>query len=163
MEDIALATDFENDKNDDVDRVYLMTVHLSKGLEFPVVYIVGLEEDLFPSALSLNSRSELEEERRLFYVALTRAKEKALITYTLSRYRWGKLVDAEPSRFIEEMDKKFLDFTIPTSDYVFKPILDKGIFGGLELQKLKIFPQKVYLKLIQCQVKNNWENLKNKF
>ena len=147
LEDIALATDFENDKNDDVDRVYLMTVHLSKGLEFPVVYIVGLEEDLFPSALSLNSRSDLEEERRLFYVALTRAKEKALITYTLSRYRWGKLVDAEPSRFIEEMDKKFLDFTIPTSDYVFKPILDKGIFGGFGTPKNKNIPSKGVFKV----------------
>jgi len=147
LEDIALATDFENDKNDDVDRVYLMTVHLSKGLEFPVVYIVGLEEDLFPSALSLNSRSELEEERRLFYVALTRAKEKALITFTLSRYRWGKLVDAEPSRFIDEMDKKFLDFTIPTSDYVFKPILDKGIFGGFGSPKTKNIPSKGVFKV----------------
>jgi DNA helicase-2/ATP-dependent DNA helicase PcrA len=147
MEDIALATDFDNDKNDDVDRVYLMTVHLSKGLEFPIVYIVGLEEDLFPSALSLNTRSELEEERRLFYVALTRAKEKAVITYTLSRYRWGKLVDAEPSRFIEEMDKKCLDFTIPTSDYVFKPILDKGIFGGFGSPKTKNIPSKAESKV----------------
>ncbi|MBB13216.1 MAG: ATP-dependent DNA helicase [Flavobacteriaceae bacterium] len=146
MEDIALATDFDNDKNDDVDRVYLMTVHLSKGLEFPIVYIVGLEEDLFPSALSLNTRSELEEERRLFYVALTRAKEKAVITYTLSRYRWGKLVDAEPSRFIEEMDKKCLDFKIPTSDYVFKPILDKGIFGGFGSPKTKNIPSKAESK-----------------
>ena len=147
MEDIALATDFDNDKNDDVDCVYLMTVHLSKGLEFPIVYIVGLEEDLFPSALSLNTRSELEEERRLFYVALTRAKEKAVITYTLSRYRWGKLVDAEPSRFIEEMDKKCLDFTIPTSDYVFKPILDKGIFGGFGSPKTKNIPSKAGSKV----------------
>ena len=147
LEDIALATDFDNNKNDDVDCVYLMTVHLSKGLEFPIVYIVGLEEDLFPSALSLNTRSELEEERRLFYVALTRAMEKAVITYTLSRYRWGKLVDAEPSRFIEEMDKKYLDFTIPLSDYVFKPILDKGIFGGFESPKTKNIPLKGRLKV----------------
>ncbi len=142
LEDIALATDFDNNKNDDIDCVYLMTVHLSKGLEFPIVYIVGLEEDLFPSALSLNTRNELEEERRLFYVALTRAMEKAVITYTLSRYRWGKLVDAEPSRFIEEMDKKYLDFTVPISDYVFKPILDKEIFGGFESPKTKNIPLK---------------------
>ena len=147
LEDIALATDFDNNKNEDVDCVYLMTVHLSKGLEFPIVYIVGLEEDLFPSALSLNTRSELEEERRLFYVALTRAMEKAVITYTLSRYRWGKLVDAEPSRFIEEMDKKYLDFTIPLSDYVFKPILDKGIFGGFESPKTKNIPLKGGVKV----------------
>ena len=112
-----------------MDCVYLMTIHLSKGLEFPVVFIVGLEEDLFPSALSLNTRSELEEERRLFYVALTRAEQKAVLTYTLSRYRWGKLVDAEPSRFIEEIDEQYLDYVIPKDDYVFKPMIDKGIFG----------------------------------
>jgi DNA helicase-2/ATP-dependent DNA helicase PcrA len=114
-----------------------MTVHLSKGLEFPIVYIVGLEEDLFPSALSLNTRNELEEERRLFYVALTRAEEKAFITYALTRYRWGKLVDAEPSRFIDEMDENCLDYITPKDDYVFKPILDKGIFGGVTTFKDK--------------------------
>ena len=131
LEDIALATDFDNDNNNDIDRVSLMTVHLSKGLEFPIVYIVGLEEDLFPSALSLNTRNELEEERRLFYVALTRAEEKAFISYALTRYRWGKLVDGEPSRFIDEMDENFLDYVVPKDGYVFKPILDKGIFGGV--------------------------------
>ena len=135
LEDVALATDFDNEKEADVDFVYLMTIHLSKGLEFPVVFIVGLEEDLFPSALSLNTRSELEEERRLFYVALTRAKQKAVLTYTLSRYRWGKLVDAEPSRFIEEMDEKYLDHVIRKDDYVFKPMIDKGIFGGFNAPK----------------------------
>jgi DNA helicase-2/ATP-dependent DNA helicase PcrA len=137
LEDIALATDFDNEKEGDVDCVYLMTIHLSKGLEFPVVFIVGLEEDLFPSALSLNSRSELEEERRLFYVALTRAEQKAIITYTLSRYRWGKLVDAEPSRFIEEMDDKYLDYIIPKDEYVFKPMIDKGIFNGFDIPQKK--------------------------
>tara|TARA_B100001059_G_scaffold232535_1_gene270566 strand:+ start:5768 stop:8104 length:2337 start_codon:yes stop_codon:yes gene_type:complete len=135
LEDVALATDFDNEKEVYVDCVYLMTIHLSKGLEFPVVFIVGLEEDLFPSALSLNTRSELEEERRLFYVALTRAEQKAVLTYTLSRYRWGKLVDAEPSRFIEEMDEQYLDYVIPKDDYVFKPMIDKGIFGGFNPPK----------------------------
>ena len=99
LEDVALATDFDTD-TEDIDRVSLMTVHMAKGLEFPFVYIVGLEEDLFPSAMSMNTRSELEEERRLFYVALTRAEKQAYITYTQNRYRWGKLIDAEPSRFI---------------------------------------------------------------
>ena len=135
LEDVALATDFDNEKEGDPDCVYLMTIHLSKGLEFPVVFIVGLEEDLFPSALSLNTRSELEEERRLFYVALTRAEQKAIMTYTLSRYRWGKLVDAEPSRFIEEMDDQYLEYVIPKDDYVFKPMIDKGIFGGFDPPK----------------------------
>ena len=132
LEDVALATDFDNEKESDLDCVYLMTIHLSKGLEFPVVFIVGLEEDLFPSAMSLSTRSELEEERRLFYVALTRAEQKAVLTYTLSRYRWGKLVDAEPSRFIEEIDEQYLDHIIPKDDYVFKPMIDRGIFEGFE-------------------------------
>ena len=132
LEDVALATDFDNEKESDLDCVYLMTIHLSKGLEFPVVFIVGLEEDLFPSAMSLSSRSELEEERRLFYVAMTRAEQKAVLTYTLSRYRWGKLVDAEPSRFIEEIDDQYLDHIIPKNDYVFKPMIDKGIFEGFD-------------------------------
>ena len=132
LEDVALATDFDNEKESDQDFVYLMTIHLSKGLEFPVVFIVGLEEDLFPSAMSLSSRSELEEERRLFYVGMTRAEQKAVLTYTLSRYRWGKLVDAEPSRFIEEIDDQYLDHIIPKDDYVFKPMIDKGIFEGFD-------------------------------
>ena len=99
LEDVSLATDLDKDVGDE-DRVALMTIHMAKGLEFPVVYVVGMEEDLFPSAMSMNTRSELEEERRLFYVALTRAEKKAYLTYAQTRYRWGKLVDAEPSRFI---------------------------------------------------------------
>ena len=129
IEDVALATDFDNEKDPNADQVSLMTVHLAKGLEFPVVFVVGLEEDLFPSAMSMNTRSELEEERRLFYVALTRAEENAIITYTKNRYRWGKLIDAEPSRFIEEMNSKYLEFDIPKDDYIFKPLFNKGIFG----------------------------------
>ena len=76
-----------------------MTVHLAKGLEFPHVFIVGMEDDLFPSAMNMNSRSELEEERRLFYVALTRAKKQATLTYTQCRYRWGKLNDVSQVDF----------------------------------------------------------------
>lgn len=135
LEDVALATDFDNEKQSDSDSVYLMTIHLSKGLEFPVVFIVGLEEDLFPSALSLNTRSELEEERRLFYVAMTRAEQRVVLTYTLSRYRWGKLVDAEPSRFIKEIDDHYIENHITKDEYVFKPMIDKGIFGGFDLPK----------------------------
>ncbi|MCL4159710.1 UNVERIFIED_CONTAM: hypothetical protein GTU68_021689, partial [Idotea baltica] len=108
LEDVALATDLDADKGDS-NHVALMTIHLAKGLEFPTVFVVGLEEDLFPSAMSMNTRSELEEERRLFYVALTRAEKQAYLTYALSRYRWGKLVDSEPSRFIEEIDEQYLD------------------------------------------------------
>ncbi len=129
LEDVALATDLDNDKGDS-DRVALMTVHMAKGLEFPYVYIVGLEEDLFPSAMSMNTRSELEEERRLFYVALTRAEKQAFITYTQNRYRWGKLIDAEPSRFIEEIDEAFVEDLTPASTYTFKPFVSPDIFGS---------------------------------
>ena len=136
LEDVALATDMDRDM-DGEDRVALMTIHLAKGLEFPVVYIVGLEEDLFPSAMSMNTRSELEEERRLFYVALTRAEQKAYLTYAQTRYRWGKLVDAEPSRFIEEIDEKYLEHTVPLTGYRYKSIIDKDIFGELDTSKLR--------------------------
>ena len=130
LEDVALATDLDQDDDPSIDRVALMTIHLAKGLEFPYVYIVGLEEDLFPSAMSLNTRAELEEERRLFYVALTRAEERAFLSYTLSRYRWGKLIDAEPSRFIEEIDPQYLNRIVPEDRYQFKPFMNTSIFEG---------------------------------
>lgn len=136
LEDVALATDMDKDSGDE-DRVALMTIHLAKGLEFPYVYIVGMEEDLFPSGMSMNTRSELEEERRLFYVALTRAEKQAYLTYTQSRYRWGKLVDAEPSRFIEEIDQKYLEFMIPQDDYKYKPLIDTDIFGEVDKSKFR--------------------------
>ena len=107
LQNVALATD-QDQESDDKNKVSLMTIHLAKGLEFPYVYIVGLEENLFPSAMNLNSRTELEEERRLFYVALTRAEKKIFLSYVLSRYRWGKLVDSEKSRFIDEIKEEFL-------------------------------------------------------
>jgi DNA helicase-2/ATP-dependent DNA helicase PcrA len=137
MEDVALATDLDNDKGDS-DRVALMTVHLAKGLEFPYVYIVGMEEDLFPSGMNMNSRSELEEERRLFYVALTRAEKQAYLTYTQSRYRWGKLIDAEPSRFIEEIDESFLEYLTPITENRYKPLLDADIFDEVDHSKLRL-------------------------
>jgi DNA helicase-2/ATP-dependent DNA helicase PcrA len=140
LEDVALATDLDKDDDPNSDRVALMTIHLAKGLEFPYVYIVGLEEDLFPSALSLNTRSELEEERRLFYVALTRAKERAFLSYTLSRYRWGKLIDAEPSRFIEEIDPQCINKIIPNDNYQFKPLMDTSIFGDQMKVKRNLKP-----------------------
>ena len=141
LEDVALATDADKEDDPNSDRVSLMTIHLAKGLEFPFVYIVGLEEDLFPSAMSLNTRSELEEERRLFYVALTRAEERAFLSYTLSRYRWGKLIDAEPSRFIEEIDPQYVNHIKPKDDYSFKPLINTSIFGDPSTEKRSI-PQK---------------------
>ena len=137
LEDVALATDLDKETNDE-DKVALMTVHLAKGLEFPYVFIVGMEEDLFPSGMSMNTRSELEEERRLFYVAVTRAEKQAYLTYTQSRYRWGKLIDAEPSRFIEEIDEKYIDYLTPISENRYKPLLDVDIFDEVDRSKLRL-------------------------
>jgi len=125
---VSLSTDFDLD-NQIEESVSLMTLHLSKGLEFKHVFIVGLEEDLFPSALSYNTRSELEEERRLFYVGITRAKENLYLSYANSRYRWGKLIYCEESRFINEIDKQYVsltkqnDFTPTTLHNVKKKII----------------------------------------
>lgn len=137
LEDVALATDLDNEKGDD-DRVALMTIHLAKGLEFPYVYIVGLEEDLFPSGMSMNTRAELEEERRLFYVALTRAEKQAYLTYAQTRYRWGKLIDAEPSRFIEELDEQYLEYLTPITENRYKPLIDADIFDEVDKSKLRM-------------------------
>jgi DNA helicase II / ATP-dependent DNA helicase PcrA len=138
LEDVALATDLDKDTGDD-DRVALMTIHLAKGLEFPYVFVVGMEEDLFPSAMSMNTRSELEEERRLFYVALTRAEHQAYLTYAQSRYRWGKLTDSEPSRFIEEIKDEYLEYINPMDNgYRYKPSIDIDIFGDIDKSKLRL-------------------------
>ena len=112
LENIALSADTQ-ENDEEGDKVSLMTIHLSKGLEFPIVYIVGLEEGLFPSFMSSNSREELEEERRLFYVALTRAEKQAFFSYAVSRFQWGKITDSEPSRFLSEVDTDYLDFINP--------------------------------------------------
>jgi DNA helicase-2/ATP-dependent DNA helicase PcrA len=113
LQDIALLTDADSEDKEDLNKVSLMTIHAAKGLEFPYVYIVGMEENLFPSQMALNSRADLEEERRLFYVALTRAEKEVQISYAASRYRWGNLIYCEPSRFIEEIDQQFLEYDAP--------------------------------------------------
>lgn len=122
MQDIALYTDADDKKKEASDSVTLMTIHASKGLEFPYVFIVGMEENLFPSLLALNSRTELEEERRLFYVALTRGEKKVFLSYSESRYKWGKLQFSEPSRFLSELDPKFIDDQ--TADMLLSPALN---------------------------------------
>ena len=109
MQDVALLTNDDNDKNPNADTVSLMTIHSAKGLEFDNVHVVGLEENLFPSQMSLSSRTDLEEERRLFYVATTRAGKKLSLSYATSRYRWGTLTSCEPSRFLDEIDAKYLE------------------------------------------------------
>jgi len=109
LQQITLLTDADQGTDENSDVVKLMTIHAAKGLEFQVVFTVGLEETLFPSGMSINTREELEEERRLFYVAITRAKARLWLTYANSRYRFGNLVQNEPSRFLEEMPEKFID------------------------------------------------------
>ena len=130
MENIALSSDTQNDKDDDTNKVSLMTIHLSKGLEFPVVHLVGLEENLFPSFMSSSTREELEEERRLFYVALTRAEKEVFFTYAVSRFQWGKITDAEPSRFLSEIDSKYLELINPLNELKFinRSGIDSNIF-----------------------------------
>lgn len=103
LQEIALLTDNDRDK-DQSDYVTLMSIHSSKGLEFKYVFVVGMEEDLFPSQMMMQSREDLEEERRLFYVASTRAMERLYLTYAITRYRYGRLLNCEPSRFLEEVD-----------------------------------------------------------
>lgn len=110
MQDIALLTDADEKDKDNLEKVSMMTIHQAKGLEYPYVSIVGLEENLFPSVHSIGSRVDLEEERRLFYVALTRAEKRVVLSYAESRFRWGTLSFCEPSRFVDEIEEKFLDF-----------------------------------------------------
>ncbi|MBO6200894.1 MAG: UvrD-helicase domain-containing protein [Chryseobacterium sp.] len=130
MENIALSSDTQNDKDDDTNKVSLMTIHLSKGLEFPIVHLVGLEENLFPSFMSSSTREELEEERRLFYVALTRAEKEVFFTYAVSRFQWGKITDAEPSRFLSEIDSKYIELINPLNELKFinRSGIDSNIF-----------------------------------
>ena len=140
LEDVSLATDSDKEIGDE-DRVALMTIHLAKGLEFPYVYVVGMEEDPFPLAKSIQSREELEEERRLFYVALTRAEKQAYLTYAENRYRWGQLSPSEPSRFIEEIEEKYLSYLTPTlsnPNYRYKPLVNRDIFGEVDKSKLRL-------------------------
>ena len=155
LQDIALATDQDNETNDQ-NKVSLMTIHLAKGLEFPYVYIVGLEENLFPSAMNLNSRTELEEERRLFYVALTRAEKKIYLSYVLSRYRWGKPVDSEKSRFIDEINDKFLEKNVVQKSII-KNFSQKTQFNkiGVRYKKPESRPAKNFVKLKSSSVKSN--------
>ncbi len=142
LEDVSLATDLDNDKNTR-DSISLMTIHLAKGLEFPYVYIVGMEENLFPSAMNMDTRAALEEERRLFYVALTRAQHQVFLSYAETRYRWGRLTDAEPSRFIGEIDSFYLEYLNPPAAYTFNPVLNPEIFENRKTtQRPSFFPKK---------------------
>ena len=111
MTDVALLTNQDNEKEEDLNKVTLMTVHAAKGLEFPYVFIVGLEQNLFPSMMSGDSQENLEEERRLFYVAITRAEKRLFLSFATNRFKWGQFIDCEPSRFLSELDSKYLEKT----------------------------------------------------
>ena len=133
MQEITLLTNVDKEDDKDGDKVSLMTVHAAKGLEFKYVYIVGLEENLFPSQLSISSRSDLEEERRLFYVAITRAEKQAILSFATMRYRFGNITYCEPSRFINEIDDKYLDYP---KENIQKKFSDDS-FGGYRTNYLK--------------------------
>ena len=133
MQEITLLTNVDKEDDKDGDKVSLMTVHAAKGLEFKYVYIVGLEENLFPSQLSISSRSDLEEERRLFYVAITRAEKQAILSFATMRYRFGNITYCEPSRFINEIDDKYLDYP---KENIQKKFSDDS-FGGFRTNYLK--------------------------
>jgi DNA helicase-2/ATP-dependent DNA helicase PcrA len=138
LQTVTLSTDLDHKEEGDDTSVTLMTVHMAKGLEFPIVYIAGLEEGLFPSAMNMNTREDLEEERRLFYVALTRAEKKAYLLHTQMRFRWGKLTDCEPSRFLIELDESFLDVQTPLKPEPRKNLfVDEDIFGEPSSNKIR--------------------------
>ena len=116
LQSAMLITDMDQGNEEDNNKVTLMTVHASKGLEYNHVFIVGLEENLFPSMMSLDGKDGIEEERRLFYVAITRAKKTATLSFSQTRFRWGKTEFCTPSRFISEIDPKYLDIDFPLDD-----------------------------------------------
>ncbi|HAN18405.1 MAG: ATP-dependent DNA helicase [Bacteroidetes bacterium GWC2_33_15] len=129
MENVALLTNQDNEKDDDFNKVTIMTIHSAKGLEFKHVFLVGLEEDLFPSSMSSGTQKELEEERRLCYVALTRAEETAVISFAKERYKWGVPSSCRPSRFIKEIDEQFLELPDSFLETPF-PLITKNDLPG---------------------------------
>ena len=151
LEDVALYS--ETDKNIESNKVSLMTIHMAKGLEFPIVYVVGLEENLFPSIMSINSREEIEEERRLFYVAMTRAEKKLILSYCNQRFKWGNIVESEPSRFLSEIDNKF---TINNNIQRETPSIDNKL---LRIKKIRTKPTLSNLKKIKKDISNGIINI----
>ena len=151
LEDVALYS--ETDKNIESNKVSLMTIHMAKGLEFPIVYVVGLEENLFPSIMSINSREEIEEERRLFYVAMTRAEKKLILSYCNQRFKWGNIVQSEPSRFLSEIDNKF---TINNNIQKETPSIDNKL---LRIKKIRTKPTLSNLKKIKKDISNSIINI----
>jgi len=137
LQQITLLTDADNEDEENSDVVKLMTIHASKGLEFPCVFVVGMEENIFPSSMSMYDREDLEEERRLFYVAVTRAKEKVWISYANNRYRFGSLVQNDPSRFLDELPTDLVDANL-TSKPKQRTIFNKSSDQRNEIQQKKM-------------------------
>jgi len=144
LQEIALLTDNDDDKKNKEEAVTLMTIHSAKGLEFKYVFIVGMEEDLFPSQMMLSSRADLEEERRLFYVAMTRAEKRVYLSYALNRYRFGRLKNCEPSRFIDEVDPQFIrvNRTLSSKEPVASNNYAKNLVSGIDQQRKRNFVKK---------------------
>lgn len=137
LQEVSLVTGQDEDKDKDPEKVTLMTIHMAKGLEFKYVYIVGLEEDLFPSQMMLSSRADLEEERRLFYVAITRAEKKLFLSYALTRYRFGRLKNCEPSRFLDDIDQRFLKVSNRIAGYESSPATQAGGYAKSFISGIK--------------------------
>jgi len=180
---VSLLTDADNDDDEDKDKVSLMTVHAAKGLEFDYIFIAGMEEGLFPSGMLTGRNEEIEEERRLFYVALTRAKKRVTISYAKNRYRWGKPVQCSPSRFIFEIDPKYIDFKsteVKSADSLFSndietrstdstrrhpdPIVQSQVRNALIMQKRRLLDMNTARQRTQAPasypVTNHQGNLK---
>lgn len=137
MENVALLTNQDNEKSEDLNTITIMTIHSAKGLEFKHVFLAGLEEDLFPSPMSSGTQKELEEERRLFYVALTRAEESAIITFARERYKWGVPTSCRPSRFIKEVDEQFLDLPESFFEETLPSFNSNDLFGNSSKPKFE--------------------------
>jgi DNA helicase-2/ATP-dependent DNA helicase PcrA len=152
LANVALLTDQDTDKEEDRNKVILMTMHSAKGLEFKHVYIVGMEDTLFPSPMSAGSSKELEEERRLFYVAVTRAQKEATLSYALNRYKWGNLERSNPSRFLREIDPKFLDYPMTGG----KPFRSRTTYGDKGPDMREEFPS--YPAKSKFRIVTNHEN-----
>jgi len=141
------------------DCVQMMTLHSAKGLEFPFVFIVGMEENLFPSMMSLQSRADLEEERRLFYVALTRAERRVSISYAETRYKWGKLDFCEPSRFIDEIDEQYME--LPRKSHFSFNQKPKAMGGGIRI-KARTVSEKPKLKSSYRKIESSSDRVVNR-
>lgn len=152
LQEVALLTGIDNDKDESGDKVTLMTIHMAKGLEFNYVYIAGMEEDLFPSQMMLTSREDLEEERRLFYVAVTRARKKLFLAYAQTRYRFGRLKHCEPSRFIDEIDPQYIKLNKKYTSSFVPPVYQKSdnnyaknLVSGVKKQNSRINPKTTHV------------------